>query len=135
MVLDVLLERQPFFAASARVLARIEKRDIVGLIGATTLTTIFYLVQKAADAKKAREAVRDLLRIFEVVAVDRAALDSALAAPIHDFEDAVLVESGRAAGAAILVTRNGKDFQRAGVEVFEPEEFEAILVSRDREKD
>ena len=135
MVLDVLLERQPFFAASARVLARIEKRDIVGLIGATTLTTIFYLVQKAADAKKAREAVRDLLRIFEVVAVDRAALDAALATPIHDFEDAVLVESGRAVGAAILVTRNGKDFQRAGVEVFEPEEFEAILVSRDREKD
>lgn len=112
MVLDVLLERQPFFAASARVLARIEKRDIVGLIGATTLTTIFYLVQ-AADAKKAREAVRDLLRIFEVVAVDRAALDSALAAPIHDFEDAVLVESGRAAGAAILVTRNGKDAREA----------------------
>lgn len=63
--------------------------------------------------KKAREAVRRLLTIFDVALVNRSVLERALASRMKDFEDAVLAEAGVLAGAKIIVTRNTRDFSLA----------------------
>ena len=42
IILDVLLEREPFFAQSKEILKKCEKNEIKGFISASTATDIFY---------------------------------------------------------------------------------------------
>lgn len=69
-VLDFLLDRNPFAATATRLVARVERRELEGLLGATTLTTIHYIFARALGKQAAIEAVRDLLALFSVAAVD-----------------------------------------------------------------
>ena len=135
VVLDVVLKRQPFSGVAARLIGRVERKELEGALGATTLTTIFYLVEKAADTKVARDTVRDLLALFQVAKVDRPVLESAVASPLEDFEDAVLLEAGRAMGVDALVTRNTDDFGEEALLVLSPEELEASLTVLEDESD
>ena len=123
VVLDVLLARQPFAPAAAKLFALAEQSRIDACVCATTVTTVDYLLSQSLPRNKAREAVRGLLTIFDVALVNRSVLERALASPMRDFEDAVLAEAGVLAGARIIVTRNARDFSRASLPVLTPQEF------------
>lgn len=123
VVLDVLLARQPFAPAAAKLFALIEQSRIEAWVCATTVTTIDYLLSQSLPRNQAKVAVRGLLTIFEVALVNRSVLERALASPMQDFEDAVLAEAGVLAGARIIVTRNTRDFSRASLPALTPQEF------------
>ncbi len=123
VVLDVLLSRQPFASAAAKVFALTEQSRIEAWVCATTVTTIDYLLSQSLPRDKAREAVRGLLTIFDVALVNKSVLERALASPMRDFEDAVVAEAGVLAGARMIVTRNTRDFSRASLPVLTPQEF------------
>ncbi len=125
VVLDVLLDRQPHAADAVRLFAQAERGGLDGLLGATTLTTIHYLIRKPLGEATARERIGMLLRLFEVAPVTRVVLEDALALPFGDFEDAVLHEAARHAGAGGIVTRNAADFTKATV--YTPAELQAAL--------
>lgn len=127
VVLDVLLDRRPFSPVAAQLFARVERGEIEGFLGATTLTTVHYLLAKEIGADKALIAVRRLLSLFKVAKVDGKTLLLATELSLTDFEDAVLHESARLAGATMIVTRNGTDFQGGSLRVKAPDELEAAL--------
>ena len=128
VVLDLLLSRTPYAANAAHIFSLIERNVIVGCLGATTLTTVYYLATKVGGAQKARREIRKLLRLFEVAPVNRAVLEAALATEgFRDFEDAVLHEAARQADADALVTRNESDFRTAVLAVYEPRELLHIV--------
>ena len=129
VVLDVLLDRQPFSLPAAALLSLVEKKTFEAALGATTLTTIHYLFSKAAGKKKADGAVSKLLGIFEIAAVDASVLDAAIRLALPDFEDAVLVEAARNAGADAIVTRDLTGFKKSDLPAYSPEEFLAALES------
>jgi predicted nucleic acid-binding protein len=129
VLLDVLLDRRPFSLVAARLFGRVERRRLHGLIGATAVTTVHYLVTKAAGKRMARRTVRQLLSLFEVAPVDAAVLELAVKSLIDDFEDGVLHEAGRIAGAEALVTRDPRGFRAAQLRVYEPVELEAALAA------
>ena len=52
VVLDVLLARAPHAAAATTLFDYVARKDLDGLLGATTLTTIFYLAAKASTPAK-----------------------------------------------------------------------------------
>ena len=123
VVLDVLLAREPFAAAAAKLFALAEQSRIEASVCATTVTTVDYLLSQSLPHNKAREAVRGLLAIFDVALVNRSVLERALASPMKDLEDAVLAESGVLTGARLIVTRNTRDFIRAPLPVLTPHDF------------
>ena len=45
VLLDVFLERQPFYDSSTRVMILIEQGKLEGWICGTTVTTIYYLIK------------------------------------------------------------------------------------------
>ena len=53
VVLDVLLARKPFAAASNACFLQVEDGQLRGLLGATTVTTLDYLVFSTLGAAKA----------------------------------------------------------------------------------
>jgi predicted nucleic acid-binding protein len=127
VVLDQLLDREPFVEAAERLMSLVDTGALDGTLCATTVTTIHYLASKTVGAPAAAEYVRELLAIFDVAPVDRDVLRAAWDAGFSDYEDAVLYEAARAAQASAIVTRNGKDFARSALPVFTPDELLAAL--------
>ncbi len=129
VVLDVLLARQPFVGAAVRLFARIEASRIEGLLCATTVTTIDYLLAQALPPRQCREALRRLLGLFEIAPVNRLVVEEALRSRVPDFEDAVIEQSGRLAGADAIVTRNLRNFRKSSIKALGPDERLASLGS------
>lgn len=123
VVLDVLAAREPYWRASARVLAAVDEKRAVGLVAAHSVTTIFYLLSKHLNRRKARAAVVHLLRLVEVAPVGHDVLLQALSLGWDDFEDAVQAAAALGSGATHLVTRNPRDFAGLAIPVLTPEEF------------
>jgi len=127
VVLDALLDREPWAEVAVALFDRVESGDLVGHLGATTITTIHYIARRNVGADAADEMMRDLLRLFEVAPVNRAVLEGALALGFDDFEDAVLHEAGRLAGARAIATRDPSGFSAATLRVYDPETLVAAL--------
>lgn len=123
IVLDVLLERQPFVNAAVGIFSLAEQSRVVAFLCATTITTIDYLLSHSLPGSKARDALRRLISIFEIATVNRPVIERALGSKISDFEDAVLAEAALMVGVDCIVTRNPKDFAGSALKVFEPSEF------------
>ena len=127
VVLDVLLDRAPFVQASARLVEAVAQGRVQGLLVATTLTTVDYVLRRQHGQAGARQGLTRLLSLFDVAAVTRPVLETALAVDWPDFEDAVLHEAARLAHADAVVTRNPADFQAATLPVYTPDELLTIL--------
>lgn len=127
VVLDVLLEREPFVKPAVDVFCLVEESRIDGFICATTVTTIDYLLVKSLPTPKARNALRRLISLFEIATVNRPVIERALVSKIQDFEDAVLDEAGQMAGIDFVITRNIKDFTGSALKICDPNEFLAFL--------
>ena len=89
VLLDVLLQRDPWAESAASLLTRIERGEANGFVAGHTLTTIHYVVSRARDRQLAAAAVSDLLRFLEVVPIEKVDFTQALVLPIviHLFAD------------------------------------------------
>lgn len=129
VLLDILLNREPFATPAAVALSKAEKGELSGYACATTVTTIFYLCRKAVGKDAASQHIRTLLSILEVAPVNRKVIEGALQVDFTDFEDAVLSESAVLVSAETIVTRNKKDFAKSPISVYTPEELLNLLDS------
>ena len=126
VVLDVLQGRPAFVNHATLIFDLVERGIITGLLCATTITTLAYLAGKTAGKHAATKQIRQLLVLFEVAPVTRAALDAALASKTSDFEDAVLAEAALQAGAQAIITRNLRDFTHSPVRAYTPAQWLAM---------
>jgi predicted nucleic acid-binding protein len=111
IVLDFLLQREPFFRDAELLFQAIEAEQIIGYVTATTLTDIFYISRKQTrDIAQATQAVSDILTVMVICPIDRGVLESALNSGFVDFEDAVQIFSAVSQGLEIIVTRDQKGF-------------------------
>jgi predicted nucleic acid-binding protein len=123
VVLDVLMNRTPHADAAAQLFVFAEQKKLNVSLGATTVTTIHYLMQKSLGARAARRHISSLLSLFEVAPVNWDVLSDALSLSFPDFEDAVLHEAARHTGAHGIVTRDPKGFSKARLPVYSPLEL------------
>lgn len=131
VVLDVLLDRHPFAEAAATVFALVEQSRIEGFLCATTVTTVDYLLGQSLTAAKARDALQQLLDLFEIAPVNRPVLEQALRSGISDFEDAVLEQAGHLVAVDAITTRNGRDFQKSSLTILDPTELISTVKASD----
>ena len=113
----------------AKLFSRIEKKELIGFLGATTITTIYYLAFKVAGKKKADQEITKLLSLFQIAPVNNSVLDEAIKSKFSDFEDSVLHEAAKQIGVQGIVTRNTKEFKKATLSIYSPEELYNMLVS------
>lgn len=115
ILLDVVLERHPWHSAAARVLSKVDGGHVQGSVAGHTLPTVHYVVAKAHDRETAAAAIADLLRVVDVIPVEKEDFHQALVLPVDDFEDGVQLAAALKIGADYIVTRNEKDFQRGSI--------------------
>jgi predicted nucleic acid-binding protein len=123
VVLDALLERKLFFENSAEVLTACV-REHRGSLTANSLTDIFYALSKSAGAAKAKQTIRKLMELFEIIPIDEVDCINALELPMNDFEDALIAVCAEKVGADYIVSRDG-DFAKTDspVQGVSPSEF------------
>jgi len=119
VILDFVLRREPFFVHAAKLFQAGMEGKVVLMASAGSLKDVFYFARKPVGAEKVgserrgREAIRILLQVVEVCALDRAMWDEALASPVKDTEDALQVACAERNQADFLVTRNVKHYAGA----------------------
>lgn len=127
VILDVLQNREPFYDASAQLLAYAETGKIQGFIAPHSLTTLFYLISKDQSAAKARATITNLLQFISVAKIDQSTIEQAMSLSYRDFEDAVQMISALQCKADYFVTRNPKDFRPPMLTVIQPSELIALI--------
>jgi predicted nucleic acid-binding protein len=127
VVLDVLLDRQPYAESSTAIWAAAETGAAEGFLAAHAITTIHYLVQREIGPVKAKQLIGFILRVFRVATVEGAVIEQALRLPIADFEGAVTAAAALGSECEYIVTRDPKGFRGSPVRVLAPEAALAIL--------
>ncbi len=134
VLLDVLAQRQPFFAASAQALNMVTQPQIEAYVSGHAITNIFYILRRQTGSQKARELLSVLLERLQIASVTDSVIRDALRSSVRDFEDAVTVAAAHAANVDAIVTRNTSDFVDSSVPAMLPQAFLAILADPKTDK-
>lgn len=89
IIVDVALEREPFFSDSEQVLAFAEEGRIEAYISASTFGDLYYIIRKDKGRDLALEFLSNIASVCQVATVDEAVISMALTANFRDFEDAI----------------------------------------------
>ncbi|MEG4403750.1 PIN domain-containing protein [Microcoleus sp. MON2_D5] len=124
IVLDFLLQREPFFQDADLLFQAIDAGQLIGYVTATTLTDIFYISRKhTRSVEQARQAVLETLTAMVICPIDRAVLESAFNSGLVDFEDAVQIFGAVAQGLDAILTRDNKGFLSSPIPVLSIQEL------------
>lgn len=127
VILDVFLERTPFFDASSKTVALAEQGKIDGWLCGTTVTTIYYLLAKALSRKDAENYVGEILKIFHIAAITNTVLKGAIESDFTDYEDAVIHQSALHSNLDAILTSNQRDYRKSDLPVYSPVEFLNVI--------
>ena len=124
ILLDVLMQREPFFESSKAVLTLCENRTVQGFVPASAVTDLFYITRKALgsveDTYKVIDSILNLVRVLTVTNED---VLNAFQVRARDFEDCLMATCAKSNQCDGIVTRNKKDFLNFGIALYSPEEL------------
>jgi predicted nucleic acid-binding protein len=140
IILDYLQARENFYDDAKVLYSEVEQRRLVGLLSATSLTNVSYIVEfhlrkvrnQTIRVSKlgARFAVHRLINTFEIAPVGGAICGEADASEFTDYEDAVQYFCANQSMATHIVTRNKSDFATVAsrsIKICDPRELRVIL--------
>lgn len=124
VLLDYLLEREPFFEDAKGIVVSCAEGKTKGCIAAYSIPNMFFILRKDYSAKERREVLANLCSIFDVEGIDKAKLLSGLAnEDFLDFEDCLQMECAKSFEANYIVTRNVADYSVSDVKAIEPKDY------------
>jgi predicted nucleic acid-binding protein len=123
VILDYLLEREPFAQTACELLELNAQGIFDGYISGITPINVFYIARKIIERGKLKQVLNDLLVAVRVCPITHAVLSQALTLPFNDYEDAVQHASATASHLDAIVTRNLDDYKNATLPVFSPTDF------------
>ncbi len=125
VILDFLLERQPFFTEATTALNTVSQGKAIGFVSAHSVTTLFYVLSRKVGSDKGKEIICDLIKNLSVASVTENTIKLALTSKFRDFEDAVAHYAALEEKVSVIVTRNIKDFSNGEIPAVLPEVFNA----------
>lgn len=123
VIVDVALERHPFYSESLQVLSFVYHQEIEGYISASTFSDIYYIIRKEKGRDSALNFLRGIATFCRVATVDTAAINMALGTNFRDFEDAIQYSTAIVNQLDAIVTRNPQDFPVAIPRIMTPEQL------------
>jgi len=124
VILDSLLNRQPFSSNSSKVLAQCESKNFQGFVTGLMIANIYYLLKKEHNSQRILEAIKQLLTFLDVLVIDKTIILQSIDSEFGDFEDALQNYSAESySGINAIITRNIKDYKKSSLSVLTPEMF------------
>lgn len=128
ILLDVLQNRQPYAADSAKIWKLCETAQDLGFVTALSFANLVYVMRKELDPETIEEVYRKLELIFQFTELSSKDLDKAVAMKWNDFEDALQAAAAERMNADYIITRNVRDFLHSRVMALTPAEYLARRV-------
>jgi predicted nucleic acid-binding protein len=123
IILDVALERQPFFDDSETIISLVEQGQIEGYICASSFGDLYYIIRKAKGRDLALEFLREIVTLCQIATVDSNAINMALTINFRDFEDAIKYSTAVLSNFDVIVTRNSSDFPVTTPRIMTPQQL------------
>ena len=124
VLLDILLERNPWANDAAVLFSMADRKEIELLCCSLSFSTAIYLMQRFKYTRKEIVSKLSIVKsICTVTTVNEAVIDRMLQSDFNDLEDAIQYYSALAFGAEAIVTRNIKDFTASKIPVVSPHDF------------
>ncbi len=123
VILDFLLDRQPFAGPADEVWQALQQGRAEGYVSPITPVNVFYIARKMKGVNYARQLVVGLLAVCPACPLDDSVMQAALRLPLTDYEDAVQLAGALAYQLDAIVTRDPNDFVSASLPVYSPADF------------
>ena len=124
VLIDYLLEREPFFEDAKDVILSCADGKVKGCIAAHSIPNMFFILRKDYSEKERREVLLNLCKIFDVEGIDKVKLTLGLINKnFLDFEDCLQMECAKSYGADYIVTRNVSDYVTSEVKAVYPKDY------------
>ncbi len=123
VIVDVALEREPFYAESDRILTLAEEAQIQGYVSASTFSDLYYIIRRDKGRDWTLEFLRELATFCQVATVDSSAISMALISNFKDFEDSIQYSTAVVNQIDAIVTRNPRDFPVATPRIVTPNQL------------
>lgn len=119
-----VLERRKGWASSLEVINQIRQKKRRGYICALTVPILWFLRTKHYSEDQGKKDVREIIKGFEIAALDKSIIERSFKSRMKDFEDALQMYSAKATRCTKLITRNVNDFKETSeIEILTPEKF------------
>jgi predicted nucleic acid-binding protein len=128
VLLDFFYDRKPFSNNSAKILALCESKKIEGYVTAVIISNVYYLLKQNASHEKVIEKLIELIKIIDIITIDKETILQALNSNFKDFEDALQNYSAeKKSSIEIIITRNIKDYKNSSLAIMLPETFLKLI--------
>jgi predicted nucleic acid-binding protein len=123
IIVDVALERQPYFEASQQVLLLVEQGQIEGYISASTFGDLYYIIRRSRGREWTTDFINWLVTYCQIATVNEAVIRIALTSNFRDFEDAIQYSTAVVNQLDAIVTRNPQDFPVTTPRIISPNQL------------
>lgn len=128
IVLDVLLNREPYAEQARMIMTGCAERKVVGYLAVHSIPNLFYILRKAYTQKERRMFIKNLCEIFRISELnEKKIMLAAENEEFADFEDCLQEECAVEVMADYIVTRNPGDFKKSRIKIVEPRKFVELL--------
>ncbi len=124
IVIDLLSRREPFYDESANLFSLADKKIIELNISSLTVANTSYILLRQTDSKKAKEILRKLRLIVNILPLDDKIIGLALNDDsFSDFEDGLQYFTAIENNQDLIITRNLRDFKASKLPVMSARQF------------
>ena len=123
VILDVLEQRKEFYEYSALILSLGDEKKVKLVTTSLVFANVYYLLRKHLGIEKAKESLRKLRIIIDVISVNAKEVDLALNSELSDFEDALQYFTALDNKIEFIITRNVRDYKNPKLIVQTPQQY------------
>lgn len=123
IIVDVALDRDPFFTDSEQVIRFVEQQEIEAYISASTFSDLYYIIRKAKGHIWTLQFLQRMATLCQVATVDCTTINMALTVNFTDFEDAIQYSTAVLNGLDAIITRNPGDFPVTTPRILTPDDL------------
>jgi predicted nucleic acid-binding protein len=116
--------------SSSEALSIVEEQDKRNnFVSALTIPILYYLLSQKIGGFSARQKIKELLDNYTIVELTGELIKKAIDdEKMSDFEDCIQYLSAKTNFCDAIITRNVKDFKKADINVYTPEDFLSIII-------
>ncbi|MUG95097.1 PIN domain-containing protein [Scytonema sp. UIC 10036] len=123
IIVDIALDRDPFFTDSEQVLQFVEHQEVEGYLSASTISDLYYIIRKAKGNTWTLRFLQRIATLCQIAAVDQAVISMAFTTNFKDFEDAIQHSTAVLNHVDAIITRNPTDFPVAIPRIMTPQQL------------
>lgn len=127
VILDLIINRKPFFENIAKIVTLYEERKCVLVTSSVSFVNCNYILGKNVKKEKVLDNLKILRSFCSILEVSQTEIDISLNSNFNDFEDAVQHYCALKNNCNYIITRDSKDFKNSEIPAFTPTEFLASI--------